>query len=1067
MNTLYNSSNGDSSNALNNIISNNNNLQKIQNTPFYTDNFKDINTTTTSDFNDNIISKDWLRKNRKVDEDVFIEKIPISHILIKMDKLQQLHYNNVKAVESLNTQCVENTLQINDVKNHLLERIEQGESKIIKLVQNYNEKQRSTDSVWRNEQSDQLQAMQNSIHNLENYIRKFNVKISDHDSYLETIKNQLSTTEKRLDNLGKEYESQLQKLKQEVEVNRVTMEKKFESLQEEFNGLVRTNEKTCLTKLNSFNEDLQTEKSLHANTTNDIKKSINMLSDIIKRVEEKEVHSINTLKDSINSTQTIIASALKEKEGQLRQYIDQSHESLSTKLNENIMYSQQQITDITQKTVSLTGLVKEKLEGITKQQTRQTEDNTKNLTQFESKLSNSLQQRIKEILVKITALEETQRKKEEEYSIANTQIKERFKDLEKQCTHDINTFKVTHNATLDEKLQNYEEDFNKQLLSKENAIEEINYKIVQLFNKINSQEETHQTSTRDINKLIQDLETNEKKNSTSLSKEMETMVGNLKEQYESINNKFETMDENHKKTMTEFENKFKFKYLQIDQILEAYKEDFKECVNRKDMEEIMGQINQTTMYQIQEIKQNIETQQNSAEKELKIVHENVADQLHKIEEDLAKAKTTYITQTDYQEIIEKMDRSNQQYNSSINEINKMIDRMNRSLETIDSNLVSSVTKNYNELTKKVDNCMTNYTRATDTNQTNQTLIQGMKDDIDKIKETFTVQKRELTENEKVVSDQTKLINMVHEAIENLKQTNDLKLSKKEHQETLEKLENDRQSLVTMYEKLRQDYNDRETVLQTQIKRLEGQWEENNSNNTKSVKQFKSEMEENLHQMNKQITLIQTYLDEYKSKHRSLEEEIIKRDADLSSKKSIQLELEFLQEKVGKLPSEETVRTLLTKSIQNVKDEQEQLENQIADIRKTLRNHSLRNLFGNNSDNSNNVNTLSDTNTNTINNNNNNNTRCVNEPKNDSLQDITILQDKSKEIKKEIEKREVELTSSPPSPPKPAVIITTREIIPLNYNTPDKKPNEEENEHKPNTDDKKSIKDESRKEDNEN
>lgn len=1056
LNTLYNQNNNNSLNTLNN--SNNNSIQQLHNSR-YNDTIKN-NIRNDSNFSSGLTSTDWLRNNKKVEEDVFVEKIPISHILIKMDKLQQLHYNNVKTVEDLNNRCVENSLQVNEVKNHLLERIEQGESKIIQLIYGYTEKQKNADTTWRNEQTDQVQVMQNSIHSLENYIRKFNVKISEHDSAIGNIQNQLNATEKRLEGLGKDYESKLQKLKQEIETNKLNMDKNFESLQQELTTLIKNSEKSYNTKFNSFKEVLQTEKSINTNTTNDLKKSINELSNIIQKVEEKEILGINSLKESLSSTQSILSTAIKDKDVQLRQYIDQSHEILSTKFNERYNHEQQQITEMTQKTVSLTNLMKEKIEGMTKQQTRQASDYNKSLVDFESKFTNSLQQKVKEVLMKISVIEETQKKKEEERVSSYSKMSENFKDLEKQCTHDINSFKATYNAKLDQTLQNYEEEIQKQLAAKDNTIEEINYKIVQLFSKVNNQEEAHQSTTDNLNKMIQDLDANEKKNSSTISKEMNSMISELKDQCQEINNKFDLVGEEQKKTVAEIENKFKFKYIQVDQILEAYKEDFKLCVNKKDMDEIIGQVNQTTSYQLQEMKKLIDEHQNSSEKELSTVHENVADQLHKIEEDLAKAKTTYITQSDYQELIEKMDKSTKQYNKSIQEINQMIDRMNHSLEIIDSNLVTSVTNNYNELTKKVDRCVTNYANASNANQTNQTVIQGLKDDIEKIKESFTVHKRGLNENEKVTLNQSKMLDSINETLEKLKQTNDLKLSKKEYQECLSKFENEHKDLMSMYEQVRQDYRDRETALKTQIKQLEDQWEENNSNNNKLSKQFKTDMEENLHKVNKQLTLIESFISEHKEKQRSIEEELSKREADLSSAKSVKLELDFLQEKLGKLPSEEMVRSLLTKSLQSIKENQDSLENEIADIRKTLRNHSLRNLLNNNDDESHNNSTNKNKNIidDKINNNNNNNntdsnTQNLSEPIQNPNQDIIITQDKDKEIIKEVNKREVELSSpstttekpttplpSPsPLPPRPAVIITTREIIPLKYNNYDSKP----------------------------
>jgi len=295
-----------------------------------------------------------------------------------------------------------------------------------------------------------------------------------------------------------------------------------------------------------------------------------------------------------------------------------------------------------------------------------------------------------------------------------------------------------YNAKLDETLQNYEQEFQKRLSAKDNILEEINYKIVQLFSKINNQEETQQNNSRDFNKLIQDLESNSKNYNTNLSKEINAMVDELKEKYNTINAKFNDINEEQKKALSELENKFKFKYIQMDQILEAYKEDFKECANKKEIEEILGQLRQTTTLQLKGMEETIENHQNSSEKELTIVHKNVADQLHKLEEEFAQVKTNYMTQSDYKDIIEKIDHSSHQYNTSIQEINQMIDRMNRSLEIIDTNLINSVDRNYKDLTSKVDHCMTKYNSISDSSQT---IIQNIKDEIEKIKETFTTQKK--------------------------------------------------------------------------------------------------------------------------------------------------------------------------------------------------------------------------------------------------------------------------------------------------------------------------------------
>ncbi|ORX45784.1 hypothetical protein BCR36DRAFT_456503 [Piromyces finnis] len=1028
INTLFNQNNSNITNSslttLNNnsIINDSNN--SFQNLKYYN------NPTKTNIINDSglLLSNDYLR-SKKI-EDVHIENIPISHILVKIDKLQQLYDNNSKIVENLNNRCEESTLHVNEIKNHLLERIEKGESKIIQLIYSYTEKQKNLDLTWRNEQADQLQMIQNSLHNVENYIQNLNTKISEHDSSIEYIQGQFNTMKKRLDGLEKNVEFQLQKLKQDMETNQLNIEKKFENFQEELNAMFKNNEKSYHSKLNCFKEDLQTEKSIQINTINDLKKNINTLSDIIRKIEEKEVLETNSLKESIISTQSVVDTTLKEKDVQLRQYIDQSYEILTSKFNEKHLQEQQKITEMAQKIASITNLFKEKLEGIIKQQTYQVSDYKKSMVDVESKLTNSLQQKVKEILIKLSETEEGHKKSEEDKTSFISKMSEKFKELEKQCNHDINMFKVTYNAKLDETFQNYEEDIKKQLTAKDNIIEEINYKIVQLFSKVNNQEEAHQSNSRELSKMIQEFEANEKESNTSRTKEMNSMINELKEKYQEIENKFSLVGEEQKKSVSDIENKFKFKYIQIDQILEAYKENFKSFINKKDIDEIIGQMNQSTETQIQEMKKIINDHQNLLEKELNTVHINVADQLHKIEEDLAKAKTTYISQYEYQELIDKIDNSNKYFNNNTVEINQMIDRMNHSLEVIDSNLVTNLTNNYNELTKKIDCCVNNYNNTLNVHQTQQGVIQKIKDDIEKIKESVTTHKKGLSENEKISANQTKLLNSINESVEKLKQTNDLKISKRECQDCLLKLENEYKDLTSMYEQVRQDYRSREINLEIQIKKLEDQLEENNNDTKKQSKQFKIDMEENLHKINKQIVIIENYINENKEKQRSIDEVLNKRDIDSSSTKSIKLELDFLQEKVEKLPSEESMNTFLKKATQSIKESQEYLENEISNIKKVLKKHSLNNLS-------------IDTNKNDEGKLMNSNLSTTNESL--QKQEIIINQDKDKEIIKEVNQREVELSSglstekSASPPPRPAVIITTREIIPLQYNISDTKP----------------------------
>jgi archaellum component FlaC len=550
INSNFDSNNSIFNDNLKNLLSSNYNNDGNSN---ITNNILDsisINNHDSIEYKPSIGNKDKIRK-KKIEEDVLIEKIPVSHILIKMDKLQQLCYNNNKAVEIVNNKCIENSVAANDIKSQLLERIEQGESKIIQLFYNYTEKQKNSEMTWRNEHNDQLQTMQNTMNTLENYIRKFNAKITEQESTIETLRTQLTSNEKRLENLLRDYENQIGNLKQDFKKSNTSVEKQFETIKEELSSTIKNNEKLCTLKYGSLNETLQNEKSKSKMNTDEIKKSLNNLWDIIKNVEEKEIQNINSLKDSINASQSVIATAIKDKETQLREYIEKSNESLTTKINENSIRKQKQITEINEKQQSLSNIMKEKVDTINKQQTKQSANCSKLISDFETKFNNSLQHTMKELLDKINLMEESQKKEEQERAANQMKIDENIQNLEKKCNQDINLFKENYDNKLDETLERYEQNINKSITANDNILEDIKYKIAQLFNKLSSQEEAQETSTRDMNKMIQDIEMNGKKSNIELSQEMNTTLSKLKEQYQAICEKFDAMDEEQKKQLIE------------------------------------------------------------------------------------------------------------------------------------------------------------------------------------------------------------------------------------------------------------------------------------------------------------------------------------------------------------------------------------------------------------------------------------------------------------------------------------------------------------------------------------
>jgi guanylate kinase len=420
-----------------------------------------------------------------------------------------------------------------------------------------------------------------------------------------------------------------------------------------------------------------------------------------------------------------------------------------------------------------------------------------------------------------------------------------------------------------------------------------------------------------------------------------------------------------------------------------------------------------------------------SERDIKNNNDAFTNQLQKLEEEIAQAKLTFITQKDYQEILDKVDKSSNQYNSSIKEINQMIDKMNNSLEVIDSNLVETVSQNYTTLNSKYDQCHT-------VSDSNNTLIQELRDELEKIKETITQNNNVISENEKAITDQSKITEDIQETLEKLKEINDLKLSKKEHQEVTSKMENDNQAILSMYKQLRQDHKDQENTLQSKIKNLEEICEANNTNYMTTMNQLKSEMNDNIHQMNEQLNYINSFIDEHKEKQKKLEVvEVTQKDFDLPPNNTYKQELEILQDKLEKLPSEDVVQTLVNKSLQTVKEGHIQLENEIEEIKKALHSYSIQSIYdnGNNNNNNNNSddktineNTKSTTELSIYPNSNHSRTSTVREHEINNNNNNNISQMRKNYRRERELKREMDESSNSILTAVPATVMSTRELV---------------------------------------